>query len=212
MSIRHTARLRRNVALAVAAAALAAPLSTTALAAHAEPTTPQPVPVQIDFNGTPTVFKITLARSVSSWNAENVKRELVAANPDFAFIDATGFNSRTFYVVGPNLSVHNFQLDPRVSTVHRIGFASRDQGLTYEIQMSGWSWGSAEQGRIVSEGINRYQEETDGGIVLITHYKRIHNYVQPDFVHVFADGRIVTTGGAELADQLEADGYDQFVR
>ncbi|WIM72421.1 Fe-S cluster assembly ATPase SufC [Corynebacterium suedekumii] len=66
--------------------------------------------------------------------------------------------------------------------------------------------------RIVSEGINRYQEETDGGIVLITHYKRILNYVQPDFVHVFADGRIVTTGGAELADQLEADGYDQFVR
>jgi len=66
--------------------------------------------------------------------------------------------------------------------------------------------------RVVSDGINRYQEETDGGIVLITHYKRILNYVQPDFVHVFADGRIVTTGGAELADQLEADGYDQFVR
>ncbi|NLF92128.1 MAG: Fe-S cluster assembly ATPase SufC, partial [Corynebacterium marinum] len=61
--------------------------------------------------------------------------------------------------------------------------------------------------RIVSEGINRYQEETGGGVLLITHYKRILNYVQPDFVHVFADGRIVTTGGAELADKLEADGY-----
>ena len=65
--------------------------------------------------------------------------------------------------------------------------------------------------RIVSEGINRYQEETDGGILMITHYKRILNYVQPDFVHVFADGRIVTTGGSELADKLEADGYDQFL-
>jgi Fe-S cluster assembly ATP-binding protein len=65
--------------------------------------------------------------------------------------------------------------------------------------------------RVVSDGINRYQDETDGGILMITHYKRILNYVQPDFVHVFADGRIVTTGGAELADKLEADGYDQFL-
>ncbi|SMG30925.1 Iron-regulated ABC transporter ATPase subunit SufC [Corynebacterium pollutisoli] len=65
--------------------------------------------------------------------------------------------------------------------------------------------------RIVSNGINSYQDETNGGIVMITHYKRILNYVQPDFVHVFADGRIVTTGGAELADKLEADGYDQFL-
>ena len=65
--------------------------------------------------------------------------------------------------------------------------------------------------RVVSDGINRYQDENDGGILIITHYKRILNYVQPDFVHVFADGRIVTTGGAELADKLEADGYDQFL-
>lgn len=65
--------------------------------------------------------------------------------------------------------------------------------------------------RIVSDGINSYQEETGGGILLITHYKRILNYVQPDFVHVFADGKVVTTGGAELADKLEADGYDQFL-
>ncbi|WIM68878.1 Fe-S cluster assembly ATPase SufC [Corynebacterium breve] len=65
--------------------------------------------------------------------------------------------------------------------------------------------------RIVSEGINRYQDETNGGILMVTHYKRILNYVKPDFVHVFADGKIVTTGGAELADKLEADGYDQFI-
>lgn len=66
--------------------------------------------------------------------------------------------------------------------------------------------------RVVSEGINRYQEETKGGILLITHYKRILNYVVPDFVHVFADGRVIKTGGAELADQLEADGYEQFLK
>ena len=65
--------------------------------------------------------------------------------------------------------------------------------------------------RVVSEGINRYQDETNGGILLITHYKRILNYVTPDFVHVFADGQIIKTGGAELADQLEADGYEQFL-
>ena len=65
--------------------------------------------------------------------------------------------------------------------------------------------------RIVSAGINSYQEETGGGILMITHYKRILNYVQPDFIHVFVGGKIVTTGGAELADKLEADGYDQFL-
>lgn len=64
--------------------------------------------------------------------------------------------------------------------------------------------------RIVSEGINRYQEDTNGGILMITHYKRILNYVRPDFVHVFSDGHIIKTGGAELADALEAEGYEQF--
>ncbi|WP_034650740.1 Fe-S cluster assembly ATPase SufC [Corynebacterium vitaeruminis] len=66
--------------------------------------------------------------------------------------------------------------------------------------------------RIVSEGINRYQENNDGGILMITHYKRILNYVQPDFVHVFANGHIITSGGPELADELEAHGYDRFLK
>ncbi|AQQ15287.1 Vegetative protein 296 [Corynebacterium glaucum] len=65
--------------------------------------------------------------------------------------------------------------------------------------------------RVVSEGINRYQDETGGGVLMITHYKRILNYVQPDFIHVFADGKIVETGGPELADQLEAEGYEKFI-
>lgn len=65
--------------------------------------------------------------------------------------------------------------------------------------------------RVVAEGINRYQERSNGGILMITHYKRILNYVKPDVIHVFADGRIVTSGGPELADKLEADGYEQFL-
>ncbi|MCS4531004.1 Fe-S cluster assembly ATPase SufC [Corynebacterium sp. ES2730-CONJ] len=65
--------------------------------------------------------------------------------------------------------------------------------------------------RVVSDGINRYQQDNDGGILMITHYKRILTYVNPQFVHVFADGKIVKSGGAELADELEANGYDQFL-
>ena len=65
--------------------------------------------------------------------------------------------------------------------------------------------------RVVSAGINNYKERNDGGVLMITHYKRILNYVKPDFVHVFADGKIVTSGGPELADQLDEHGYDRFL-
>jgi Fe-S cluster assembly ATP-binding protein len=65
--------------------------------------------------------------------------------------------------------------------------------------------------RIVSEGVNRVKENTDVGVLLITHYTRILRYIKPDFVHVFVDGRIVEEGGPELADRLEAEGYDRFV-
>jgi len=63
--------------------------------------------------------------------------------------------------------------------------------------------------RVVSEGINRGREQGIG-ILLITHYTRILRYIKPDFVHVFFDGRIVESGGAELADQLENEGYARF--
>ena len=66
--------------------------------------------------------------------------------------------------------------------------------------------------RIVSEGVNRYLNKGDHGVLLITHYVRILNYITPDFVHVFVDGRIVEEGGPELADHLEAEGYDRFVK
>ena len=65
--------------------------------------------------------------------------------------------------------------------------------------------------RIVSEGVNRYQASGETGTLLITHYTRILRYIHPDFVHVFVDGRIVESGGPELADRLEEHGYEEFV-
>lgn len=65
--------------------------------------------------------------------------------------------------------------------------------------------------RVVSEGVNRVRESSDIGILLITHYTRILRYITPDFVHVFANGRIVEEGGPELADHLEANGYADYV-
>ena len=65
--------------------------------------------------------------------------------------------------------------------------------------------------RIVSEGVNRAKETTDVGIMLITHYTRILRYIEPDFVHVFVDGKVAEEGGPELAEQLEAEGYDRFL-
>ncbi len=66
--------------------------------------------------------------------------------------------------------------------------------------------------RIVSEGVNRYRDNEHGGVMLITHYTRILRYIKPDFVHVFADGRIAESGGPELADELEQNGYVRFTR
>lgn len=66
--------------------------------------------------------------------------------------------------------------------------------------------------RVVSEGVNRYAEAEQGGILLITHYTRILRYIQPQFVHVFVGGRIVEAGGPELADELEEHGYERFVQ
>lgn len=60
--------------------------------------------------------------------------------------------------------------------------------------------------------MNRYTAPGDRGVLLITHYTRILNYIKPDFVHVFVDGHIVAEGGAELADRLEIEGYDKFVK
>jgi len=63
--------------------------------------------------------------------------------------------------------------------------------------------------RIVGEGINRIMRKPDKAVLLITHYQRLLDYVKPDFVHVLAGGRIVRSGGPELAHELEREGYTQ---
>jgi Fe-S cluster assembly ATP-binding protein len=66
--------------------------------------------------------------------------------------------------------------------------------------------------RIVSEGVNRFAAQGDKGVLLITHYTRILRYITPDFVHVFVDGRVAEEGGPELAEELEANGYERFLK
>ena len=63
--------------------------------------------------------------------------------------------------------------------------------------------------RVVGEGINRIMRKPDKAVLLITHYQRLLDYVKPDFVHVLAAGRIVRSGGPELALELEREGYAQ---
>jgi Fe-S cluster assembly ATP-binding protein len=65
--------------------------------------------------------------------------------------------------------------------------------------------------KVVSEGVNRYRSAGDVGVLLITHYTRILRYIAPDFVHVFVGGRFVEEGGPELAERLEAEGYERFL-
>ncbi|WP_338446831.1 Fe-S cluster assembly ATPase SufC [Pelagerythrobacter marensis] len=62
--------------------------------------------------------------------------------------------------------------------------------------------------RVVGEGINAIMRAPDKGVLLITHYQRLLDYVKPDYVHVLSKGRIVKTGGADLAKRLEAEGYE----
>jgi Fe-S cluster assembly ATP-binding protein len=66
--------------------------------------------------------------------------------------------------------------------------------------------------RIVSEGVNRVTASGQVGLLLITHYTRILRYIAPQFVHVFVNGRIVESGGPELADLLESEGYDRYTQ
>ena len=64
--------------------------------------------------------------------------------------------------------------------------------------------------KTVAEGVNTLRA-ADRGMLVITHYQRLLDYIKPDVVHVMADGRIVTSGGPELAHELEAEGYDKFI-
>jgi Fe-S cluster assembly ATP-binding protein len=66
--------------------------------------------------------------------------------------------------------------------------------------------------RVVSEGVNRIKQTNGFGVLLITHYTRILNYIKPDYVHVFVAGKIAEEGGPELAERLEAEGYDRYLK
>ena len=62
--------------------------------------------------------------------------------------------------------------------------------------------------RVVSEGVNRVAQKIGTGVLVITHYKRILEYIKPQFVHILLGGKIVESGGPELVDKLEKEGYD----
>lgn len=64
--------------------------------------------------------------------------------------------------------------------------------------------------KTVSQGINRYHDDTNG-VLLVTHYQRLLNYVKPDHVHVMYQGQLVKSGGPELALKLEDEGYDWII-
>ncbi len=66
--------------------------------------------------------------------------------------------------------------------------------------------------KVVSDGVNRFRERDGKGVLLITHYTRILRYIKPDYVHVFVNGRVADQGGPELADELEANGYDKYIK
>ncbi|KKQ44530.1 MAG: FeS assembly ATPase SufC [Candidatus Nomurabacteria bacterium GW2011_GWC1_37_9] len=64
--------------------------------------------------------------------------------------------------------------------------------------------------KIVAEGINRLKK-IGSGILLITHYQRITKYARPDYVHILSNGRIAASGGMELAEHVEKDGYRKWI-
>ncbi len=86
-------------------------------------------------------------------------------------------------------------LDPRVAILDET-----DSGLDIDAL------------KVVSDGVNRFIGKGDRSVLLITHYTRILRYITPDFVHVFVAGRIAEQGGPELAERLEAEGYDRYVK
>jgi Fe-S cluster assembly ATP-binding protein len=62
--------------------------------------------------------------------------------------------------------------------------------------------------RVVADGVNAVKKKTGMGVLVVTHYQRLLNYITPDVVHVMVDGKIVKSGGAELALQVEEKGYE----
>ncbi len=66
--------------------------------------------------------------------------------------------------------------------------------------------------KVVAENINEFGKKYNMGLIIITHYSRILSYMNPEFVHVMANGKIVAEGGKELIEKLEKDGYESFIK
>ena len=67
-----------------------------------------------------------------------------------------------------------------------------------------------ESDKVVGEGVSKLKTP-DKGYLVVTHYQRLLEYIKPDFVHVFVDGKIIETGGIELSDKLEQEGYESYL-
>ena len=88
------------------------------------------------------------------------------------------------------------------------------EGGTIGVAQKGHWWVQVEDlrdgQRIVGEGISNLKND-ERGYLVVTHYQRLLEYVKPDYVHVFVDGNIVETGGKELSDKLEKEGYESYL-
>ena len=123
------------------------------------------------------------------------------ANIDTVIIDDTRFtnlidrgrNVLTRVNLGANEILQMAVLEPKLAILDET-----DSGLDIDAL------------RTVGDGINRIMRKPDKAVLLITHYQRLLDYVKPDFVHVLDNGRITRTGGAELALELERDGYKEL--
>ena len=134
------------------------------------------------------------APKVRQWSGEvNAAMERLRMDPAFAQRDVnagfSGGEKKRFEILQMEL------LRPRFAVLDET-----DSGLDVDAL------------RIVSEGVNRLHDESDAGFLLITHYTRILRYIKPDYVHVFVNGRVAEQGGPELADSLEEEGYDRFLK
>jgi Fe-S cluster assembly ATP-binding protein len=118
--------------------------------------------------------------------------QMAVLEPEMAILDETdsGLDIDALRIVAEGV---NAMLKPRIAILDET-----DSGLDIDAL------------RVVAEGVNALVGPEMGALV-ITHYQRILNYITPDHVHVFVDGRIVASGGAELAKQLEAEGYEAFI-
>ena len=98
-----------------------------------------------------------------------------------------------------------------LSILFFISFFFFKQKTAYEIYQCDLSSDvcSSDLLKVVAEGVTRLTGP-EKGFLIITHYQRMLDYITPDIVHVFVDGRIVETGGADLAKSIEVSGYDEY--